>query len=547
VAPSVEGQRGTAVLPIDTNRANHISFDYNDGNRSKGDNKNKQEKFTSSPSFTTSYQPWSNLCHPIDNSVLSCYDKDSRIVVNNELNAASDVYAAGSVARYPDNSTGQSAVAGEGVVNGYKAGEIAAHNMYRTAFENVEQKSISPSRTYAAESMPFWRTDVCPYVPLPEVPNTSGSPSHGKYPYKSSYTLASMGIHAFCIGRCDSNDMATHGFWWTNQASDARRARSSTTGDISRRSTSASAASKRPVYGSGVLFYLDRDGIIRGIMTWGLPFTRTINDEEEILKSELVERMKDVLHTNGRVATVEHNSRISDSVIAELDKLSSLHLAEESKYLASLAYDGTVDMDTMSKPLHRYVPSKPANVIGMGILKRRNSTGNSIGGGILEEDFFARRDDFAEMYDNIGVAESERPQSLIHVYPMSQLSPSDRDDFFGVDTSSFEQQKARELQSNFRSRPPKEEPLWLRRGDVERYKSMSDSMADAFIQNMRKGKLADGSDAFKHAPTPQVVQNAKELVRQWTSSEVDDKDDDGEIINWDDHTEKDNNSQGDSK
>jgi hypothetical protein len=57
-------------------------------------------------------------------------------------------------------------------------------------------------------------------------------------------------------------------------------------------------------------------------------------------------------------------------------------------------------------------------------------------------------------------------------------------------------------ENELRARPPKEEPLWLRRGEARKSISRADAMSDMFLRNMRQGKFADGSDGLQQAPVP---------------------------------------------
>ncbi len=68
-----------------------------------------------------------------------------------------------------------------------------------------------------------------------------------------------------------------------------------------------------------------------------------------------------------------------------------------------------------------------------------------------------------------------------------------------------------------RSRPPKEEPLWLRQGEEHRFTNKRDLLADAFIRNIQAGRFKDGSDAVRQAPVPKVYLDAKEKWNSWTA------------------------------
>jgi hypothetical protein len=85
---------------------------------------------------------------------------------------------------------------------------------------------------------------------------------------------------------------------------------------------------KGPVYGIGIVYYLDRTGRIRGIMTWGLPFTSKEKKDSEDLNEALVNRMREVIRTNGGISQWEAEENAF---------LHSHHHSEETKKLAALA------------------------------------------------------------------------------------------------------------------------------------------------------------------------------------------------------------------
>lgn len=468
VAPMVDTKCGTAVLPIKDNPL----LGVND--------------FEPSSSTKTTYKAWSHL---FSNNVVSCYSNDGRVVVNAELCAASGIYAAGSVARYPnDNTTGTAVVAGDGLSDATLAGDIAAQNMYRQyqksfKFRNRKAKQkIKTTSVFSDKSIPIWRTDVCNYCE--NAPRTNA--------------LQSLGIHALFVGDCDTQRMSTHGFWWTNQASDIRKTHNRdfekrNGGLLRRRSTYTypSAAMKRAVYGIGIVFYLDRSGRICGVMTWGLPFANRENPSEP--NQELLDRIKLLIQTNGEVACsaidLENNSDFT------ID-----HLAEESKHLMSIACSSG---KITSKPLHRYVPSKPASSANLGSLKR-----NKANHGIEEHVFMKRVNSETSDLD----ISKQRPSSLIYVYPM---------DLNGGNPASNNPQNAnieKELNEQ-RSRPTREDPLWFYQEEQHKTYSVKEIMTEMFIHNLRKGKFADGSDPFESAPIPQSIQNVTNKAKQWSSHE----------------------------
>jgi len=65
---------------------------------------------------------------------------------------------------------------------------------------------------------------------------------------------------------------------------------------------------------------------------------------------------------------------------------------------------------------------------------------------------------------------------------------------------------------SIRSRPAKEEALWLREGDAASKISMNDVLTDVFLMQVRRGRFSDGSDSVKQAPTPKMVEKAKALL-----------------------------------
>ena len=70
-----------------------------------------------------------------------------------------------------------------------------------------------------------------------------------------------------------------------------------------------------------------------------------------------------------------------------------------------------------------------------------------------------------------------------------------------------------------RSRPPKEEPLWLRlrKHDDMRFTNRKEAESSAFIRNLQASQFSDGSEAMKQAPVPQVNIDAKEQLRLWVT------------------------------
>jgi NADH dehydrogenase FAD-containing subunit len=459
VCPRVKGQQGNASVPIP-----------------RGDIP------------TLEYKPWSKMC-PENNCVVSCFSDDSRIVVNSELNAASNVFAAGSVAKYPNHDTGHATVAGEGILGGSEAGKIAASNMAKHfrqrekiggEYDNDLQKGF-----IGINSLPIQRTD--------QVSSTRNV--HGAYS-----ELESVGVHALFVGVCDSETMSTHGFWWTNQSRSLTRRRS-----IAK--LSKQEKMNKYVYGSGVVFYLDRAGAIRGIMLWGLPFTETA--ESTKIKASLLERMKMIIKSNGEIMQRDYQSVVEEMRL-DPSLLYPFHLAEESRTLASLAIDnspGALNVRLSGRPQHRFVPSKPISVTKMGVLSKNIKIGN---GGVGEDIFERTRHDIG--YIN---GERARHPSLLHYFQYdwntAHPTPVDNTDNEGVaheyhiGDASYSSSKYPDLAA----RPPKEEQLWMRKGEMAHAQATNDKLAAIFMHSMKHGHFSDGSDAVKQAPVPQIIKDAK--------------------------------------
>ena len=522
LAPNVDGNNGTSVISTVSSTANN-SYSQNQHHQ---------------------YLPWSSLVAP---PLLTCYVDDGRVATNSEYQAASNIYAAGSVTRSPNPRNGRADVAGGSSACSARVGEIAARNMIR---DNVVSRSgrSGSSDVYNAnvgESIPVWRSDVVPYLQRIN-DNISDESIEQKSNSVASETLAlySMGIHALCVGRCDSETLATHGFWWTNtnqqtnnnddknsnsSSNSSRGRRMNTLGPnafmrrITKKATSTVNGSKSrigsgslPVYGSGVVYYLDRTGSICGIMLWGLPFAEVPNDVKSTLNHLIVERIKKVISSNGTVAIRDHSKKIAEEhagLNVDLNLLSYLHLVEESKLLASMALSGLqpkedIKIGILGKPLHRYTPIKSHELSSLGKLRRREM------GYIAEED-----DLFYPTYATTN-EESSRPPSLKRIYPMHGGATA---------TNVEKEMELRQLQVD-RSRPSKEEPLWMRKGEEQKYVNYREAMDQSFYRNIQQGKFSDGTDAVKQAPVPQAYLEAKEQLKSLTgmSSSREDGEDDNE-------------------
>jgi hypothetical protein len=478
VAPLVDGPRGTAVLP--TLRVPEALQEHWIGR--------------------TWYQSWSQLTSPpTEPSTIVCFTDDGRVAVNAELNAASKVYAAGSVAKYPNSLTGHAHVAGVGSVDGALAGRLAAMHMARDYIDRTRSVPTSPHQqiiepaSFASSSFPIFRSDISPY-----------STAEGN---RSS--LEKVGITALVVGRCDSDTMSTHGFWWTNHSDKKTTSRKETTRSQKTR------VSDSPVYGRGLVFYIDRAGHLCGIISWGLPFT---DKDSTDLNPSLVNRMIEIISSDGGVI-----AGTSENVL-----LKTAHLAEESKRLVQMALEGkrskglhrrlTNKVEQMPNPLYRYTAAKPPSVTSVGLLKRKDQ---SVSSELLGENIYMKTDD---IYNEVG--SSIRPPTLLYIYPMhSPIWRGDDDTSKGYDPyllSDEERVEQAWKDNEQRARPAKEEPLWLRRGDAHRGTSYSQIMKESFTSNMTNARFADGSVPLGRAVVPKV---SSDMWHPWTGQTDDDQDD----------------------
>lgn len=427
IAPRVVGQSGCASIPTLSNtlRKSHTTF-----------------------------RPWSKLTS-VDEHVISCYSDDGRVSVNSELSAASNIYAAGSVAKYPNHTSGHATVAGEGVVEASAAGIIAADNMTKDYFArlnvDVKDEAHRTNIYFKTKSLPVLRTDRLWIT----------SDEHS--------ALSNIGIHALFVGNCDSETMSTHGFWWTNLS---RRLTRSHSNDSKR---------QKAVYGSGIVYYLDRAGTIRGIMLWGLPFA----SERGFLNQILVERLKNTIHSNGDDLIKEHKDLIAtknlDSSLLHTD-----HLSEESKALVSIAL-GT-SKDKISRPIYRFTAAKPVHITSLGILRKSPMIGN---GGVAE-------DIFERSTHHLGHFEGERMRhpSLVHYFDPSWYENRSK----SVETlDKIDSDERMSKNPDYAARPPKEETIWFRKAETSKTFSVNEAAAEQFLLNMKQGVFSDGSQAVEQA------------------------------------------------
>jgi hypothetical protein len=437
------------------------------------------------------YKTWSQLAktNSLEPSVIVCFEDDGRVVVNTELCAASKVFAAGSVAKYPNSSTGNAAIAGEGVVDGTEAGRVAAINMskeYSGGFGFTRQDDTICS--FAATSLSVWRSDVTSY--------------QGGASLEVS-ALSSLGVQALCVGNCDSERLATRGFWWTNSA--AYRKMNRTMEDeeeeilvdeehsalISRKTKRRMSRRSRknglilPLYGTGVVYYLDKNGRIRGIMTWGLPFA---SKEGGDINAKLLQRLKLILATNSGVSPLdaEENHQVMNNALGkESQNLVSIALQDLPADMTRKTHGLDGPISGFSTPLYRYTEVAPATSSHLNVLKRKEGGGL----GVLGEDLFARDEHGLEQEHGSSEEQDEVRSNLpTTVYPITVV-PFQVGEAYGEKAASLE--SLRELnrylavqrgwaENENRARPGKEDLLWLRPGDERKNSSKQQMINDAY-------------------------------------------------------------------
>jgi hypothetical protein len=527
VIPPTDGQRGTAILP---------SVSSNDAT---GDGP----------------IAWSTLA---SNGAITCYGDDARIAVNSELCAATDVFAAGSVARHPGMQSGNAVVAGQSELGAANAGKLAAKNMAANyqkikglRFKGSYQQQTGPSFVSSDDDISTSRTDKLVY----ESSSSKSLSSH----------LSALGVHALTVGDCNSQDMATHGFWWTTKASNKRdreqqidmnyfeeedeneeddEGNDNTEGDettgagrftfmpasgevvrllpkktarcLKKRDTtlipqsgaSSATAMSRPVYGMGIVYYLDRSGRLSGVMTWGLPFTE---DDPSDVNAALLKRLKLLVKSNAAIA------------VRKGSQLTVGDLAEESKHIVSIACNEKNFTENIfykngkvAKPLHRYTPAKYSSVTGLGVLKRKDEAGN-----VIEDKLFLSTTNEQNEEQNSLVPTSQRPSSLIYIVPLDDAA------YQGYLQNINPLQNVASANAN-RFRPSKEDRLWLRQDEFSKSQSALAVLNEGFRRNMLRGRMPDGSDPVSQAPVPEFV----EKIKTWySSSSTEDCDEDTLPIN----------------
>jgi hypothetical protein len=246
-----------------------------------------------------------------------------------------------------------------------------------------------------------------------------------------------------------------------------------------------------PIYGIGIVFYLDHYGRIQGIMTWGLPFADRPGDS---LNPDLLELIKHLIVTNAGVSALDAE---------ENHQLMNLALGKASQKLIALAVKGHVSdmtrawhgldgpIEGFSTPLYRYTEVSNSRNKTVNVLKRKDGSGL----GVLGEGLYVRDDFIADGSGNSSSPDEEAekdqdPPSNIPttLYPITVPRTTNFEEGISVDTAKelnrfLEVQRWWETNEN-RARPGKEDPIWLRPGDEKKNTSGKQNVIDAFRRVM---------------------------------------------------------------
>ena len=98
----------------------------------------------------------------------------------------------------------------------------------------------------------------------------------------------------------------------------------------------------------------------------------------------------------------------------------------------------------------------------------------------------------------------------------------------GTVEHAFEKEMEQQQLQMERSRPPKEDSLWLRQGEENRFVNRNQALAESFLRNVQSGRFYDGTDAVKQAPVPEFYINAKEKLFNSWSGTVDEENNDAD-------------------
>ncbi|EEC49266.1 predicted protein [Phaeodactylum tricornutum CCAP 1055/1] len=234
--------------------------------------------------------------------------------------------------------------------------------------------------------------------------------------------LSEIGISCLAVGHCDSDRFATHAVWWTNQAAQRR-------------------------------------------------LLRSLNED---LNEQLVHELKTAVLTNGGFGSLEN----------ELDQVRmSKYLESTSRRLVAIAFGGNTTaapgrllegaLDDFPRPLHRFTEVRPPSVRSHGLLKRKDGHGQ----GVLGEDLFARYQE--------PVADALPAQPIAGVgYASTQGTSGNRKSYAAAhemyEWALWEQKEKRWDENEDVARPPKEDAIWIRKGDEQKNVAFKDTVAAAY-------------------------------------------------------------------
>jgi len=406
VAPSTSGSAGSAALAS----WEHIPDSL-------------QEK---QPWFHT----WSNAGEA---SPVLCSNDDGRIVVNMSLQACQGVYAAGSAAQVPNPVLGCT-------TPGSGGGVTAARSMLGL-----------PSR----------------YDPLQAWNSSKVGPHLGK-----------VGIQATTVGICNAELGFTHGIWWTNQAAQVRMMRmveeqedseSGQSSLLKRRKSHKKMSAQLPVYGLGVIYYLDSSRRLQGIMCWGLPTT-----------SAAQQHMRRLIQTNAGFYSVDTDqdhmafSRTLEQQARQLVALSFLHEEAQDDHLYTLRSD-RIHWKDFPRPLHRFTDPKSSRP--WSSLRRKRGAVYDATDVLL----YQETSESSNELTSIPFKDLIRSPEITHNTPLvgGALAATERAKE-ETNWALWEQKERLWDENEDRGRPPKEDLLWIRRGDEMKSVTASQSLFQAY-------------------------------------------------------------------
>ncbi|KAL7569932.1 hypothetical protein ACA910_008593 [Epithemia clementina (nom. ined.)] len=474
VAPEVRGLRGNALLP--TNRIATQLVGNSDGRpwyQSWSDLSTSQ----TSPSLVKEEAP-----------MLMCYQEDGRVAVNTELCACSRVYGAGSVARFGNAFSGDADVAGGGAVDSAKAGQVAASNMSSHYFENLifsfpnsdrntSRQDPSPLPIQLKDPFPIWRSDVL------------------SYDAETASSLSSVGITALCVGTCDSERYTTHGVWWTNQAAQQRifRRRMTESDDGESNPTTQTpkgdqlSKAKTSVYGIGVVYYLDRTGRIKGVITWGLPFA---NIHDRSLKAELVQQIKDILASRNNGFFVPGSTESFSYFSEQTQRLvrTAFSSGRDEEAAARINTENRLDVSSPSdfpRPLHRYTPIWMSRLA----FRNRHAQRSTSTGTLRGEELFAPS------------LHNHSHEISLPTRPVAGVGFSDpSNQAFQASQNMYEYQvwelkETRWELNELLACPPKEDAIWIRKGYEDRNTNVMEQRMEDMVRLLSRKQSVGGGRA----------------------------------------------------